>query len=175
MTGDRVGICSRNCIQFLVAFWASREFFLSFSLDAFLSHGSELIGAVAVLANASVTFPRLRRLALTGRKYRWLPLEPLSHCLAHTQCRLVILDPERAERLQSVVPHMYRETDVEAILVFDFQERKPSWDGMRYFEETLREYSADGTHILTSPISILPEDNSTVIFTSGRLASVTSP
>jgi hypothetical protein len=70
---------------------------------------------------------------------------------------------------------MHREAGVEAVLVFDFQARKRSWKGMRYFEETLHEYSADGMHILTSPISILPEDNSTLIFTSGRSMSVTTP
>lgn len=130
--GDRIGICSRNCIQYLVAFWACH-----------------LIGAVVVLANA------------------WLPLEPLSHCLAHTQCRLVILDPERAERLHDIVSRMYRETGVEAMLVFDFQDSKPIWSGMRYFEETLREYFSDGMHIVASPISMLPEDDATLIFTSG--------
>jgi long-subunit acyl-CoA synthetase (AMP-forming) len=102
-------------------------------------------------------------------------LEPLSHCLAHTQCRLVILDPERAERLQDVVSRMYQETDVEAMLVFDLKDSRPIWEGMRYFEETLREYFSDGMHILTSPVSILPEDDATLIFTSGGSMFVTRP
>lgn len=68
---------------------------------------------------------------------------------------------------------MYQETDIEAMLVFDFQDSRPIWEGMRYFEETLREYFSDGMHILTSPVSILPEDDATLIFTSGGLLSVT--
>jgi hypothetical protein len=70
---------------------------------------------------------------------------------------------------------MYQETAVEAILVFDFQDSKPIWEGMRYFEQTLREYFSDGMHTLTSPVSILPEDDATLIFTSGRSMSVTRP
>lgn len=102
-------------------------------------------------------------------------MEPLSHCLAHTQCKLVILDLERAERLHDAVLRMYQQTDVEAILVFDFQDSKPIWEGMRYFEDTLGEYFSDGMHILTSPIPILPEDDATLIFTSGRSMPVTKP
>jgi len=117
--------------------------------------------------NAFVSFLRLQHLILIGCKCRWLPLEPLSHCLAHTQCRLVILDPERAERLQDAASRMYLETDIEAMLVFDLHDSKPISEGMRYFEEKLHEYSSDGMHILTSPISILPEDDATLIFTSG--------
>ncbi|KAF9566756.1 long-chain-fatty-acid-CoA ligase [Agrocybe pediades] len=128
--GDRVAICSRNCPDYLVAFWACH-----------------LIGAVSVLANA------------------WLPLKPLSHCLAHTQCKLIILDPERADVLQSEVSRMCRESQVQGFLVFDLKDNTRRWEGIMSFGESLDGYHMDGLDKTYD--SIVPEDNATVIFTSG--------
>ncbi|KAF9441643.1 acetyl-CoA synthetase-like protein [Macrolepiota fuliginosa MF-IS2] len=58
-----------------------------------------LIGAVAVLANA------------------WLPLRPLRHCLVHTGCKLIIVDPERATVLEPLAPQLKEEAGVVAFLV----------------------------------------------------------
>ncbi|KAJ3516840.1 hypothetical protein NLJ89_g878 [Agrocybe chaxingu] len=132
LTGDRVAICSRNCPEYLVVFWACH-----------------LLGAVSVLANA------------------WLPLDPLSHCVAHTKCKIVVLDPERADRLQSVIPKLLQETETTDFLVFDSLGPLRRWKQIHSFEESLRRYPDDGLDILNSAISILPEDNATIIFTSG--------
>lgn len=51
--GDRVAICSRNCPDYLVAFWACRMHYLSFDQHFLLTTSLlDLIGAVSVLANA---------------------------------------------------------------------------------------------------------------------------
>lgn len=52
-TGDRVGICSRNCFDYLVSFWAARTPVLLFIPVASPSLNFEdLLGAVPVLINA---------------------------------------------------------------------------------------------------------------------------
>ncbi|KDR75885.1 hypothetical protein GALMADRAFT_1331600 [Galerina marginata CBS 339.88] len=130
--GDRVGICSRNCPEYLVAFWACH-----------------LIGAVSVLLNA------------------WLPLEPLRHCFAHTQCKLVILDPERADILEKAVSKISFTTEVKGFLVFEFKDSVKRWEGMKSFEQKLNDDHGDESEMIDSAISILPEDNATLIFTSG--------
>ncbi|KAF8973261.1 long-chain-fatty-acid-CoA ligase [Flammula alnicola] len=130
--GDRVAICSRNCPEYLVIFWACH-----------------LIGAVSVLANA------------------WLPLKPLSHCLALTECKLVVVDPERADLIRPAVWQIFRDTEIKNFLVLDLREGKNCWEGMKSFQESLDEYQNDGKEIIKSPVSIHPEDNATLIFTSG--------
>ncbi|KAJ6625626.1 hypothetical protein B0H10DRAFT_2313378 [Mycena sp. CBHHK59/15] len=124
--GDRVGICSRNCSQYLVAFWACH-----------------LLGAVAVLANA------------------WLPAQPLQHCLVHTQCKLLLLDPERADRLESDIVNLCKAAGTAEVLVFNSQEGKGIWNGMECYNSIMNRWndrSADW--------KLLPEDNATIVFTS---------
>ncbi|KAF8906525.1 hypothetical protein CPB84DRAFT_1813777 [Gymnopilus junonius] len=130
--GDRVAICSRNCPDYLVSFWACH-----------------LIGAVSALVNA------------------WLPVAPLTHCLAHTESKVVILDPERADVLQSTASKILHDTQINAFLVFDLHGNTRSWECMRSFTDSLNVYLGDGSDILDSTISIIPEENATIIFTSG--------
>ncbi|KAG6841219.1 hypothetical protein C0991_000665 [Blastosporella zonata] len=134
--GDRVGICSRNYPDYLVAFWACH-----------------LIGAVSVLANA------------------WLPIEPLRFCLTHTECKLIILDPERAERLEGISEKLKAESGSNGILVFNAHEGKGKWKGMESWDAVLAAYKGDTTSIVTGKgeVEILPEDNATILFTSGEL------
>jgi len=102
--------------------------------------------------------------------HRWLPLDPLSHCLANTGCKLVILDPERAERLQPIALRILQKTTTEAFLVFDMSEPRRQWKHMESFEETLESYEDDGMSMLKAKakFTINPEDNATIIFTSGE-------
>ncbi|KAH9485387.1 Long-chain-fatty-acid--CoA ligase FadD13 [Psilocybe cubensis] len=132
--GDRVGICSRNCPDYLVAFWACH-----------------LIGAVSVLVNA------------------WLPQEPLLHCLVNTQCKLVIFDPERADLMHSTIQKIqHTASEPVSFLVFDFKEHNNRvWEGIRSFGDSLNDYRVDGAGVVDTPIVVLPEDNATLIFTSG--------
>ncbi|PPQ67300.1 hypothetical protein CVT25_005884 [Psilocybe cyanescens] len=115
-------------------------------------HGirKDLIGAVSVLVNA------------------WLPHEPLMHCLVNTQCKLVIFDPERADLMQSTIRKIQR-TTTESIsfLVFDFKEHRKAWEGMKSFSHSLNDYRVETVGVVGTPIVILPEDNATLIFTSG--------
>ncbi|TFK75420.1 acetyl-CoA synthetase-like protein [Pluteus cervinus] len=130
--GDRVGICSRNCPDYLVAFWACH-----------------LIGAVSVLANA------------------WLPIDPLRFCLSHTECKLILLDPERASLLEPITLGFQEQIGTTGFLVFDSHEGKGSWKGMSNFPSTLANYRGETGSILNPGLKIEPEDNSTIMFTSG--------
>ncbi|KAG6845543.1 hypothetical protein H0H87_007787 [Tephrocybe sp. NHM501043] len=132
--GDRVGICSRNYPDYLVAFWACH-----------------LIGAVSVLANA------------------WLPNEPLRFCLTHTECKVIILDPERAERLEPIVEELKAAANCNGVLVFNAHEGKGKWNGMESWDAVLAAYRGDTRSIVTGEgeAEILPEDNATILFTSG--------
>lgn len=130
--GDRVGICSRNCPDYLVSFWACH-----------------LIGAVTVLTNA------------------WLPLQPLRFCHSHTECKLIIVDPQRADQFEPVVAEILRDTAATGFLVFDSHEGKGMWKGMQCFRTVVNNYHGDSTNILKNDPGIVPEDNAAVMFTSG--------
>ncbi|KAH6914008.1 hypothetical protein BKA70DRAFT_1260152 [Coprinopsis sp. MPI-PUGE-AT-0042] len=144
--GDRIGICSRNCPEFLVVFWACH-----------------LVGAVAVLANA------------------WLPIVPLRHCLVHTGCKLVFLDSERAILLQPLIldeascppnsdatmhPGSRWGEKTQFIVISPPQTR---FDGMHSFHDVLLNstYSHSIVDDLQRTVEVGPEDNATIIFTSG--------
>ncbi|KAJ3724511.1 hypothetical protein C8R42DRAFT_453754 [Lentinula raphanica] len=125
--GDKIGICSRNCVEWLVGFWAS-----------------QILGAVFVGINA------------------WLPLDPLTFCISHTECKLVIVDAERAEKLEPVVDKLYAQQKVFAIIVVNPQEGKGEWKRMETFEKALQ-------HVGPPPPeeAVLAEDEALIMFTSG--------
>ncbi|KAJ4490588.1 hypothetical protein J3R30DRAFT_3694284 [Lentinula aciculospora] len=107
-----------------------------------------MIGAVTVLVNA------------------WLPAEPLRHCLVQTQCALVIIDPERADRLVSFV-HELKLRGVKGVLVLEGHEGKGSWPGMQDWTTIFQNYKGDYLNVIRQDPGITPEDNATIIFTSG--------
>ncbi|KAJ7068258.1 hypothetical protein C8F01DRAFT_1117516 [Mycena amicta] len=102
-----------------------------------------LIGAVAVLVNA------------------WLPATPLLYCLTHAQCKVIILDSERAERLVSVVQKL----GGAEILVFENGNGR--WKGMKSWQSVLDEFKGDPMKIFQQDPNILPEDDAVIFFTSG--------
>ncbi|KAF8639785.1 hypothetical protein AX17_001045 [Amanita inopinata Kibby_2008] len=108
-----------------------------------------IIGAVSVLTNA------------------WLPLEALSHCLVHTQSKLIIVDSERADRLEPVVHRFTDKTGTIGILVIEGQEGKGTWNGMATWQSVLQRYRGEVHSVLEQDPHLVPEDNATVIFTSG--------
>ncbi|KAF5384198.1 hypothetical protein D9615_003371 [Tricholomella constricta] len=130
--GDRVGICSRNCPDYLVSFWASH-----------------LLGAVPVLINA------------------WLPVDPLRYCLTHTECKVVMVDTERADRLATGMSDIHQVIQAASFLVFDEHADHTRWPGMSSFPDVIHTYQGDVADILTTTPHILPEDNALVMFTSG--------
>lgn len=99
---------------------------------------------------------------------RWLPLDPLAFCIIHTECKLVILDAERAEKLQPIVDKLYAEHNVTGILVFNSLDRqggKAQWRRMKGFEEALQNHS-----VVPLQENVLePEDEALIMFTSGIL------
>ncbi|KAI5824342.1 acetyl-CoA synthetase-like protein [Schizophyllum commune Tattone D] len=136
--GDRVAIVSRNCIEYMYAFWACH-----------------MLGAVAVLVNA------------------WLPVKPLSYCISHTQCRVVICDPERSAVIQPVVDDLAA-SSVAGFLVFgDTVDVNAQWAGMQSYSSMVQRFSkeideailADGHDYLD--VDVQPEDTCAVMFTSG--------
>ncbi|KAJ7770225.1 hypothetical protein DFH07DRAFT_270077 [Mycena maculata] len=135
--GERVGICSRNCPEYLIAFWACH-----------------MLGAVTVLANA------------------WLPAQPLKHCLINTQCKLLLFDPERADRLESDIVKLREAAGATGVLVFQGQEKKGEWNGMECLNSAMTRWKLDGIFvqqkaaIVDQRIELLPEDNATIIFTA---------
>ncbi|KAF5363672.1 hypothetical protein D9756_000643 [Leucocoprinus leucothites] len=108
-----------------------------------------LIGAVSVLANA------------------WLPLGTLYHCLAHTQCKLIVLDSERADRLESIVSKLTTDAGTNGFLVLEAREGKGKWTGMVTWEDALTNYKGNPQNIMTNDPGIIPEDNASILFTSG--------
>ncbi|GLB34306.1 putative synthetase [Lyophyllum shimeji] len=110
-----------------------------------------LIGAVAVLVNA------------------WLPEPALHYCITHTQSKLIILDPERADRLEATAHKIKADVGSTGILVLNSQEGKGAWTGMENWNAVLEAYKGDTTSIVTGEgeVEIKPEDNATIMFTSG--------
>lgn len=128
--GDRVAVCSKNCPEYLIAFWACH-----------------LIGAISVLVNA------------------WLPLEPLQHCIAHTGCKLLLLDDERADRLQPFLTTSAQEAGTHGFLLLNSIEGKGNCRTMESLDSVLHQFR--GPAILETSHNIMPEDNATIMFTSG--------
>lgn len=132
---------------------------------------SDLLGAVPVLTNAYVpkkTMPSTSVVYHT--QTRWLPLEPLRHCLLHTDCKLILLDSERADRLAPAVSHLLRDTPVTGFLVFDDQNNGRVWQGMSSFHTALQNYRGGIADVLAVDPNITPEDNAVIMFTSGILS-----
>ncbi|KAL1717443.1 hypothetical protein EV715DRAFT_292324 [Schizophyllum commune] len=136
--GDRVALVSRNCIEYMYAFWACH-----------------MLGAVAVLVNA------------------WLPIEPLSYCITHTQCRVVICDPERSAVIQPVVDDLAA-SGVNGFLVFgDTVDVNAQWAGMQSYSSVVQRFSRETAEAILEDcndyldVDVQPEDNCAVMFTSG--------
>ncbi|KAG7098572.1 hypothetical protein E1B28_000505 [Marasmius oreades] len=147
--GDRIGICCRNCTEYLVVFWAS-----------------QLLGAVVVNVNAYVN-PFPPELLEPNKGFRWLPVEPLAFCVTHTECKLLLLDVERADRLSSsatILNSRYL-TGVLVITVNE-QEGQRKWKGMENFHSALRDHLTTTANPIPA-VDLEPEDNAVIMFTSG--------
>ncbi|KAJ3742721.1 hypothetical protein DFH05DRAFT_1527316 [Lentinula detonsa] len=108
-----------------------------------------LIGAVSVLVNA------------------WLPIEPLKHCLFQTTCSLIFVDSERASLLSPAVDEVKSKAGTKAFLVLEAREGKGLWSGMENWTTQFDEYKGDTQQVLKEDPQITPEDNATILFTSG--------
>jgi long-subunit acyl-CoA synthetase (AMP-forming) len=98
--------------------------------------------------------------------HSWLPLPGLHHCLVYTQSKLIIVDPERADILEPIVTGLSREAGTTGILVLENHEGKGKWKGMRSWNHVLDNFTEIPRKERGDP-RIVPEDNATIIFTSG--------
>ncbi|KAF8913879.1 hypothetical protein CPB84DRAFT_1757805 [Gymnopilus junonius] len=108
-----------------------------------------LLGAVSVLPNA------------------WSPRDTLAYCIARTECKLIIVDPERADTLGPIAKKLVTDSESNGILVIESLEIKKSWRGMKSWEAALNDYQGDPRKALSMDPQVLPEDNATILFTSG--------
>ncbi|KAK0481299.1 hypothetical protein IW261DRAFT_1470086 [Armillaria novae-zelandiae] len=108
-----------------------------------------LLGAVTALVNA------------------WLPSESLRHCITITNCSLIILDPERAEQIEPIAADLKRASGASAYLVLEDHEGKGHWEGMDVWSKIFPNCVKDPGEIMRDDPQIIPEDNATIIFTSG--------
>ena len=69
--------------------------------------------------------------------------------------------------MQSSLARLRQETEIEAFIVFDDHKLNEQWEGLHSFDQCLQQYHADGTEAITTVSTIKPEDNATIIFTSG--------
>ncbi|KAH7878655.1 uncharacterized protein C8R40DRAFT_1167375 [Lentinula edodes] len=108
-----------------------------------------LIGAVSVLVNA------------------WLPLDPLKHCLSQTTCTLIFVDSERATLLSPAVAEIKSKARTKAFLVLEAHEGKGSWPAMENWTTRFEGYNGNPQQVLAEDPRIVPEDDATILFTSG--------
>lgn len=99
--------------------------------------------------------------------HSWSPLPVLRHCLVHTQCKVIIVDAERADRLEPIASDFAKEAGTTGILVMEAQEGKGGWNGMRSWSEALDEYQGPLDALSVDP-AVTPEDNASILFTSGE-------
>jgi len=88
----------------------------------------------------------------------------LKHCIIHTGCKLLLLDVERADRLEPVANLLAQKAGTRGFLVFGSKDGKGIWTAMEYLDAVLHGFRGE---ILISNPGITPEDNATIMFTSG--------
>ncbi|KAF5370092.1 hypothetical protein D9758_001064 [Tetrapyrgos nigripes] len=108
-----------------------------------------LLGAVPVLVNA------------------WLPLDGIRYCVSLSDCKILILDPERASVLEPEISQIVKDIKLKDVFVLESHEGKGVWAGMSDWKDVYNRYRGDFSDILNNDPHILPEDNAAVYFTSG--------
>ncbi|KAF9005779.1 acetyl-CoA synthetase-like protein [Hymenopellis radicata] len=106
-----------------------------------------LLGAVSVLVNAL------------------LPLNPLKHCLALGDCKVIILDPQRADLLENSLNDVASSTG--RFIVIEGHEGKGQWRGMDDLSSLMSRYNGNSDSVIIADPDVGPEDDATIIFTSG--------
>ncbi|KAF7359761.1 Long-chain-fatty-acid-CoA ligase [Mycena venus] len=109
----------------------------------------QLLGAIPVLTNA------------------WLPILSLLHCLTITQCKLIVLDSERADRLEPEIKKFTKQARATGVVVLESHEGKGHWNGMQPWENVVKNYTGDPNKVLQNDPKIEHEDNCLIMFTSG--------
>lgn len=99
--------------------------------------------------------------------FSWSPLDALRYCIARTECKLIIVDPERADKLEPIAKSLTSEAGSNGILVLEAHEGKGKWTGMKTWRAAFDDYRDDPRKILSIDPNLTPEDNATILFTSG--------
>ncbi|KAG8874841.1 hypothetical protein FRB97_005621 [Tulasnella sp. 331] len=140
--------------------WSTFDAFITVSPEWLVTFWAcQLLGAIAVAVNA------------------WLPASdgaksPLTHCIAHTGCKIIIVDAERASALEHWVAKGQRVTGLLAVLVIrsqDAAEKHRShsgWIDMQKWEDIMRAYKGK-TDVWESEAPCSPEEYFAIFFTSG--------
>ncbi|KAK0435802.1 uncharacterized protein EV420DRAFT_1592335 [Desarmillaria tabescens] len=81
----------------------------------------------------------------------WLPLDALRH----------------SEQIEPIAADLKRASSASGYLVLQDHEGKGHWEGWDIWSEAFLEYHKDPGKILRNDPRIIPEDNATIIFTSG--------
>lgn len=122
----------------------------------------QLVGAIGTYINA------------------WLPAPALLHCLTVTTPTILIVDPERADRLLGhMLSEIKNKVQLQRVLVVrprDISGRAGAdphdkrwrwrWTGMASFSDELAAYTGPQDAWRASP-DLLPDDDATIFFTSG--------
>ncbi|KAF8625416.1 hypothetical protein AX15_005380 [Amanita polypyramis BW_CC] len=82
-------------------------------------------------------------------------------------CKLLFLDDERADRLEPIVNMLKSEAEIQGFLVFNSQEGKGAWTDMENLDTVFQEFRGDSAELLRTNPGITPEDNASIVFTSG--------
>lgn len=86
----------------------------------------------------------------------------------HTECKLIILDPERASSLETTVSNISEATGGTKFLVMDTTDRTRRWQGMEFFNDAVDLFPDVKDGYTKAPTQGMdPEDDATIIFTSG--------
>ncbi|KAJ7576812.1 hypothetical protein C8J56DRAFT_971681 [Mycena floridula] len=108
-----------------------------------------LLGGVSVLVNA------------------WLPADPLFKCIVLTECKLVILDSQRADLLEPMTDKLRKAAGSRGFLVFPGEDGKGRWKGMELWKSVVPNHQVNKAKFLAEDPNCLPEDDATIFFTSG--------
>lgn len=93
----------------------------------------------------------------------------MHYCLVHTKCKLIIIDPERADKLERIAKKLVAEAGCTGILVLESHEGKDSWEGMKTWKAAFDDYKGDPRQVLNIDPGLVPEDDATILFTSGSV------
>jgi len=94
----------------------------------------------------------------------------MAYCLTHTQCKVIVLDVERADLLEPTAEKLAVDAGARGILVLESHEGKGRWKGMKCWKSVMESFNGDHNDVLSYGKAILPDDNATIVFTSGKFA-----
>lgn len=105
---------------------------------------------------------------------RWLPSDPLIHCIAHTGCKVAFFDHERAQRLAPELLKL-KSKGVNAFVVFNAPGDTLKVHGFEFWKNVLNSKGPSPEEMLAKDPHLMPEDNATIIFTSGTYVLILFP